>query len=424
MPTKTKKSTKPRTHKFHKVIVTEGKYNQYNQLTGKYDLVKEVTQEDLKKTLETANKMQAKGLKIPAPWKHDFDITTFTKVQEGTQGLLEDSTKNAGFWDNLTLDFNDEGKLELSGDVEVPGDPDNADTPAGKVGTQVKETSIYLRDKYPLTDGSGEVLEKALMHIALVTHPIEGNQTNFELMEENDSFIAMSQLLPEDTKDSSNASISELIKELRDSCKLFVPPNTTVDTLVSNLLIAVGQYKLMSCDEDGDEDSDPAKSKTSVEPLIMSKLSEAAVNKLLSQVNPDTNKPYTKEELGLGVVATVATDPKQDLIMSAMQTQMESDRRVQYRNKIDTLVENGQTTKAFADSNLYPQADAYCLQFEGSKVVTPALESIIMSLSQQEIRNKKVENGSIVMAGAGIEDFDNVAEADMDSLAESMASML
>lgn len=429
MPKATKPKAKPRTHLFQKDIVTEGKYSQYNPVTRKYDIVKQVTKEDLETAVNTFNKMTSKGLKVPAPWKHDFDITTFTKIEEGQNGLLEDSTKNAGFWKNLETYINEEGKTVLSGAVEVPGDPDNPDTPAGKVGTQVQETSIYMRDSYPLTDGSGEVLEKALMHIALVTHPIESNQTNFELMEVNDSFIAMSQLVAEEPNDTDNASISELIKELRDTCKLFVPPNTTVANLVSNLLIAVGQYKLMSCDDDGDDSTDPSKSKTSVEPLIMSKLSDAALNKLLSQVNPDTNKPFTKEELGLVTEATttvvVKNDPKQDLIMSAMQTQMENDRRLQYRNKIDQLVENGQTTKAFADSNLYPQADSYTIQFEGGKVVTPVLESVIMSLAQQEPRNKKTDNGAMVMAGASLSDFDtDVSEEEMDKLAESMASML
>lgn len=368
---------KPRTHKFRKEIVTEGKFKTYDKASGKYTL-KTISKTDLDKAVSTFNTMKAKGLKVPAPWKHDFNITAFSKFEEGNEGLLEDSTKNAGFWDSLEVTQREDGKYALVGEIEAPGDPKNPDTPAGKIGTSVKDTSIYMRRGLELTDGSGEVLENALMHIALVTHPIEPNQKNFEeIPNRNDSYIAMSQMV-------GAGDLGELGKLLAEVAGVYLPASTTYETLPDNLSIALEQLKLIKKSEDSDSNISDNK-KVDLEPLVMSKLSPEAIQAVVKAgvVNPETGKPYIEAELQGELpqgVAAPQKDPKDALIMSAMQATMQDERRRGFRSRINSLVETGRTSKEHADQNLYPLADNYTIEFNETGVKTPEIETIIMSL--------------------------------------------
>ena len=57
--------------KFEKTIVTEGKYRQWNDAQKKY-VFESVPAERIKNLASTFQKMKAKGIRVPAPWKHDF----------------------------------------------------------------------------------------------------------------------------------------------------------------------------------------------------------------------------------------------------------------------------------------------------------------------------------------------------------------
>lgn len=366
--------------KFDKVILKEGKYRQWNEAKKAYEFV-DVTPERIKKLVDTFQKMKSKGIRVPGPWKHDFNITAFTT---GDNGLLASSTDNAGFWEDLASKVTEDGKLGLVGTIDAPGDAQDINTPAGKIGTLVRDTSIYTRKNVPITDGNDEVLEEAIMHIALVTHPIELNQQNFQLKDEQDACLVMSQMVEEpgeqgtsDTK-SSPAILSQLINDLRDACKLYLPANTNIDNLVENLSIAVNQYKLLQSDPESDSET------LETEPLVMSHLDQTQIDALINGkiVNPKTNKPYSKEDFSSSPLQENKGQPDQKmmLVMSAMQNSMQNDRRKAYRSRIDSLVESGRTTKSFADSNLYPMADNYNLEFKDDQVVTPPVETLLMSL--------------------------------------------
>lgn len=371
--------------KFEKTIVQEGKFRQWNEQTKKYEMV-DVTPDRLDKLRANFKKQLDLGMKIPAPWKHDFNITA---LSTGDNGLLDDSSANAGFWEDLEVKTLSNGKKGLVGVIDVPGDPKDATTPAGKVGTSVKDTSIYTRKNLPITSGvdKEEFLDEGVMHIALVTHPIELGQENFKLLQENDAHLVMSNMVNESESESENSEtkemesqedgaspLNQLINDLRDTCNLYVPPNTTIDNFVENLSIAVNQYKLLNTET---PNSDP--DSFEVEPLLMSHLNPAQVDALITAkvVNPVTNKPYAKEDFA---PAQSQQDLKDQLIMSAMQNSMQGDRRKAYRGRIDSLVASGRTTKAFAEQKLYPQADSYVLQFDNGQIVEPVVESLIMSL--------------------------------------------
>ncbi len=400
--------------KFRKVFIKEGTYKQFNPETGKYDLERVVTAKDVKDFSKSAKKMEEKGIRIPAPWRHDLEINSFT---EGNNGLLEDSTKNGGFWSNIELVTTKDGKYGLEGDIDAPGDPDDPNTPAGKIGTIVKDTSVYIKKKHQVTD-SNDVIDNAFMHIALVTHPIENNQEDFERIEDGFEILAMSQLEPteyksvDDPNDYDTASISELVAALKDCCRLFLPENTTPLNLVSNLLNAVKQYKLLNAPYDDDTDT------IKVEPLIMNQAQIDALVKT-NTVNPVTGKAFTVDDFK---VETVKNEDvvKSELIMSAMQTEMQSDRRKGFKTRIDALVKSGRTTQAHADSSLYPKAAAYELKFEGNKVAPALIDDLLMSL--EALPEPKQPDAEVILS-----QMDNIsAEAaeEMTKVADYMATLI
>lgn len=405
--------------KFEKTIVTEGRYRQWNDAQKKY-VFESVPAERIKNLSSTFQKMKEKGIRVPAPWKHDFEITSLV---QGDNGLLEDSTKNAGFWEDVVTKVTDDGKLALVGVIDVPGDPNDPNTPAGKVGKTVKDTSIYTRKNVPITSGSEDILEEAIMHIALVTHPIELNQENFKLKDNTETHLVMSNMVTDSEEsddqeeevedESSNSDLTQLINDLRESCKLYLPPSTTIDNLVENLSIAVNQYKLLNT-ETANSDSDSYE----VEPLLMSHLQQAQIDALINGkvTNPLTSKPYAKEDFAQ------AQQPQQNvqdqLIMSAMQNSMQADRRKAYRSRIDSLVASGRTTKAFAEQKLYPQADNYVLQFDKNQILEPVVESLIMSLESMPAPTQQ-ETPLVMSLDTNAED-----DASLQKTASYMASLV
>lgn len=404
MPTRKKK---PTSHKFEKVILTEGIY----KVPGSQGSVThKITPTKIKSIASTFSRMKEKGINVPAPWKHDFNVNAF---YEGDDGLLTDSSTNGGFWDSLFTRVNEKGKTELVGVIEVPGDPEDPNTPAGKIGKTVRETSIYLRGQHELTDESGEVLKDVPMHIALVTHPIENSQKNFEL-KSPDYAIAMSQMIVTDT------GLIDLAKKLKEVAKIFIPDSTTLEDLPRNLLIALSQKELSPDDED--DDLSNKRDTLIAEPIIMSKLSQEQIDAILKAevVNPSTKKPFTADELKAETPQKSKDDDKKDLIMSAMAATMESDRKTSYRTRIQSLVANRQTSEEYANANLYPKVDNYSLQFtEEGKVATPIIEELIMSLETvpPPTKSHSIDDDLLdeVDLGLGADD-----EKKMDEIADSI----
>lgn len=393
---------------FKKMIVSEGTYHPYNPITRK-KMKRHVSKEELQEFVDTANQMKLKGLKIPAPWKHDANITSFSKIEEGDQGLLEDSSKNAGFWDKIEGIVNpDTGKYEVYGEVDVPGDASDANTPAGKVGTSVRDTSIYLRKDFE--DGAGNKWPTAVMHIALVTHPIENGQPNFELTDPNDSYLAMSEFEDE-------SSLSDLISKLKKVCKLYIPPNTSKEDFPERLMSAVSQLEL-SISEELDDSVD---NKTyNAEPVIMSGLTKEAIAALVATnaINPATKKPFVEADFQ---DAPAKKDDSALLMMSSLTNVLQGDRRKGYRNRIDTLVETGRVVKTFADTHLYPQADNYNIELAPEGVKESGLDTLLMSLESMPAPNTQSHKDYTTMDNylGGASEAD---EAELERIADAMVS--
>ena len=165
--------------RIRKLIVSEGPYRLGN---GR---VAVVSKERIDHWAKSFSDYRSAGNLLPAPWAH-LDPSTGEPIVMGPH--LERSDINAGFWDKLesiyVTDINPAtGKpygQSLVGEVDVP------DEQASKIGTTVRETSIYADD---FIDGKGNAYHDTPLHIALVTHAIQPGQPNFE------PAIAMSQFM-------------------------------------------------------------------------------------------------------------------------------------------------------------------------------------------------------------------------------------
>ena len=154
----------------------------------------------------------------------------------------------------------------------------------------------------------------------------------------------------------------------------------------------------------------------------MSHLDPTQVDALINGkiVNPKTNKPYAREDFSSSSPEADKAGSQNLLIMSAMQNQMQLDRRKGYRGRIDNLVATGRTTKAFADAQLYPQADSYNIEFKDNQIVTPVVETLLMSLESMPAPTKP-EVSELTMGNL---DDANVDQEQIDKTAKYMASLV
>jgi hypothetical protein len=404
--------------KFRKEIVTAGTYKQWDKEKQQW-YNREVSPEFLQKLKSSFDRMTEKGLKVPAPWKHDLNIHAFAKIDgpNPSGGFLEDANQNGGFWENLETEVI-KGKTTLVGVIDAPGDVNDPNTPAGKVSKTVRDTSIYVRDKMPITDGSDDYIENALMHIALVTHPIQPGQANFEALEDNASYLAMSQLVEEpgddadDDLDTGNYNIPKLAEELKKCLKIFIPETTTIKNLIPNLMASIKQYEMLNNDANSTDQI------VKVDPIIMN---QDQIKSLVDAkvVNPTTGKPYVNEDFK----TSSPSNTQNEIIMSAIQTQFQSDRRTTFKSRIDNLINTGRTTKAFADSNLYPKAASYEIKIDAGQVAQSPLEEILMNLEAMEAKVTKAAPVEVVMGGAPSDDT-QYTEEETDKMAAYMAGLV
>ena len=146
--TKPPKKSTPRTATFNKVITRPDTYD-IPDGTGK-KVKRELNAEELRKVAENINAQIEAGHKIPAPFKHyvkDGDKNKLFLQDVLLDGspvdrFMFDPSINAGYWkkaqfvdDCSKIDPSFEAGPGLVGTIEAPGDPNDPNTPAGKIGT-------------------------------------------------------------------------------------------------------------------------------------------------------------------------------------------------------------------------------------------------------------------------------------------------
>lgn len=267
------------THSYQKVIVRPGSYKvpakrttpgAFQDDSGRWWIETTFSNERLQRIADNARTMGKAGLKIPAPFAHrDSKKVRVGPVKIGSDGatLLDihdkplgwDASLNGGFWNPETIQLVDDvSKINpefaagpgLVGTVDTFGDPNDLNTPAGKVSRTVQETSICVLPKYQ-PPGFEKPIEDFIAHIAMPVHAVEAGQDNFAeavaMSEESDDdlfVVSMSALMESnptgETAENDDPQMIEVLGLLQQ-LKIDLPPDTNRDSLVERLNLVLRQ---------------------------------------------------------------------------------------------------------------------------------------------------------------------------------------
>lgn len=303
------------------------------------------------------DKMKDAGVSVPAPWNHSKEALP---MSVGNDGTLPRSDINAGWWDKLWVEDG-----TLWGELDVPQSED-----AVKIGTNVKETSIYVRPDFE--DGSGNKWQDSLMHIALVTHPIENGQGNFTPVgDESGLAISMSHLteplemaspekaeeqvsanpvgVNEDRENSSNG-VPALLEALR-AVMIDLPEDTNDTNFMERLLVALRQKKASEHPEDKSVSKPPEGAKEQPAPVAMSQenakeIEASSDDKQLDEVVMSHPKFQAAQKTVNFLMGHIGNQHKEQLI-----------------TRRDSLIQQGKITEEYAAQHLNPSIEGFQMSF-------------------------------------------------------------
>ena len=370
---------------FKKKILRPGVFN---VTTPKGRKVEAFSKGRLADMAKTANKMLDSGLQIAAPYAHK--VTS----EDGTEKIIPrpiaegikpnwNSGINGGFWKKFEIDEEDNS---LVGVLEVPGDKDNLEDPAGKVGTTIRQTSIYSVPNW--VDGLNREWKDALMHVALVNKAIEPGQENFsEITEEESSAMCISMSdevdanedAPSEEEDKGLAgedAITKIIEQFNSKLGLELPQDTDHSNFLDRVLTILVSLK---SEEEGDLTQQPKNSEVPSSPIVMSTDNPDNVNVGLEQ----------KVKKAEGAVLSLVNQLKETL-----------------KGKVERLVSTGQIGRSLADTKLLPAVSEISMSLEdisedGSIPQTP-IEMSIDLLEENNVAltedtsSTKLPEGSVV----------------------------
>lgn len=241
----------------------------------------------------TTNTMIAAGLRSPMPFGHRKDIVPI----EMNMSSNYTPDKNNGYWDSYAVE-EEAGIPTLFGYSNLDGSDKDKDSAYYKAKHQCKEVSVSFAETY--VDGRGRKWPCGIIHTALVNNPVVPGQSEFQDVPEGSITLSLSTL---DCNDISNQQ-SLLAKAkilLQEAVNLILPADTTVDTVLRDLISIATQMKA-SRPQEGQEFSplpvypismsnigdDMKFTKDQADPIIASKV-----------VNPATKQPYTYADFGI-----------------------------------------------------------------------------------------------------------------------------
>ena len=395
--------------RFKKPIVTTGVYS----IPGDIPRKVEVTESRLSHWASQFGKMKKAGISLPAPWNHSKDAFP---MSTGNDGTLPRSDINAGWWDKVWVENN-----TLWGEVDVPSNED-----AVKIGTNVKESSIYVRPSF--TDGAGNEWKDSLMHIALVTHPVENGQGNFEPVDHGLA-LAMSQLTeplsmaspekaeeqinatdnvgPGESKDSQVQGMKGMLELLR-AVQIDLPEDTNEVNFMERLMVALRQKKTSEQPEDQSVTTPPEGAKEQPAPVAMS---QETKNKVQEEETTLSHEEQVGEEVVMSHPKFKAASQTISFLLNHIGQQEKntlSDRR-------NNLVSTGKVTESYAAEHLDPSIGAFQMSFgdngnpevcAASQIMdalesAPSLTTGVLGRSSHD--NESLQKIALAMSQSGIE---------------------
>jgi hypothetical protein len=339
----------------------------------------------------------ANGNRLPAPFAH-FDPDSKKPIIFGKDGTLLRSDLNGGFWDKAEAAADPDLGITLFAELEADGDENNINTAAGKIGKTVRETSIFVVPEFE--DGHGNKYTDFPAHIALVTHPIQPGQPNFESIP-GTLALAMSQLaymaVPPQTKNrlggteepkgsnppkedappqgdptpagstpinASSPSLDQIIAQLRQ-CGIALPQDTNEQNFLSYLSVALGQKSLT---DGGDEGSvyEPPEGATQKSPAPVAMSNQPITAENFHQITKEVfmSHPAAKELAETNAV-----------LLQALTAQARTARRA----RIDAIVASHPEMKDYAEKTLLPMLETFQMSLAPNSP-SPPLDTILVGL--------------------------------------------
>ena len=354
--------------RFKKPIVTTGVYT----IPGDVPRKVKINQDRLDNWKDQFDKMKEAGVSVPAPWNHSKEALP---MSVGNDGTLPRSDINAGWWDKLWVEDG-----TLWGELDVPQSAD-----AVKIGTNVKETSIYVRPDFE--DGSGNKWQDSLMHIALVTHPIENGQGNFTPVgDESGLAISMSHLTeplemasPEKAeeqvssnpvgvspdRENSQNGVPALLEALR-AVMIDLPEDTNDTNFMERLLVALRQKKASEHPEDKSVSKPPEGAKEQPAPVAMSQENAKEI-----EASSDDKQ---LEEVVMSHPKFQAAQKTVNFLMGHIGNQ----HKEQLASRRDSLIAEGKITEEYAAQHLNPSIDGFQMSFGEDGSVSECAAAQIM----------------------------------------------
>lgn len=355
--------------KFVKPVVKAGKYVVSTPNGGRAEAT--LTVDRMAKWVDAFNRLKAKGYRTPAPFDHLLEASPFRVGQ----AMNVPADKNGGFWNRLWLD----GET-LMGELESPGKASDHNSPASKVGTTVKETSVYAVPKWK--DGTGEEYEEVLSHIALVVNPIEPGQANFQPVE--GIALAMSQHIESgsdtrqpaangdegadyDDMDDDDANpgsdqggiVKQIVKTLRDAeIGIDLPDDTNETNVLERLLVAARQKCVAKPQQQQQQPPQPPQPKPAPS---LKKPPEGAVKEptgVTMSTTPNPNPTPSPEHALL--MSQVEALKAQNAQLTGLLMGSEANARAA---RIAGLLQSGRITKEYADKFLTPHLAGFQMSF-------------------------------------------------------------
>lgn len=258
----------------------------------------------------TTNNMIGAGLRSPMPFGHRKDIVPI----EMNMASNYTPDKNNGYWDSYAVE-EEAGIPTLFGYSNLDGSDSDKESAYYKAKHQCKEVSVSFAEMY--VDGKGRKWPCGIIHTALVNNPVVPGQSEFQDVPEGSITLSLSTM---DCNDISNQQ-SLLAKAkilLQEAVNLVLPADTTVDTVLRDLISIATQMKALRPQE-GQEFSplpvypismsnigdDMKFTKEQADPIVASKV-----------LNPATKQPYTYADFGITEAAT------QSLELSGLQADL------------------------------------------------------------------------------------------------------
>jgi hypothetical protein len=350
--------------KFRKLILTPG-IHRTGKLSGKEETV-EITADRIRSLVENTNRLRDLGVHIPAPFAHldgndnvplpviiGDDGATLADAYPGSKGLSWDASLNGGFWnDPFEIDPETGG---LVGTVESPGDENDTNSTAGKIGKVVKETSIFTLPgrKVLGKDGQEHEIGEHLAHVAMCLHSSVPGQRNFEPAKnvpESDKVLAMSLCMSdlvtpgaitpgnnlEDPSKVRDQELIDVVTMLANVAYISMPPTTDRDNFIANLSVCLRQKAADKQEQEKEQEAltqRPAGANTNAPSIAMSQQASGNVN-------------------------------SSDAVLAVMMSNLVKTKKGSLKERIDRLVATGRVRKDYADSRLYPKVEALIMSPE------------------------------------------------------------